>query len=79
MYDQDNDGVLKEEEIVALLYKISSQSLKAMSKSYLEGLVRQTITELDQAGKGGLNFREFKQIFDKRQDLSRSTTTASAY
>jgi Ca2+-binding EF-hand superfamily protein len=40
MYDQDGDGVLKEEEIVAVLYKISSQSLKAMSKTYLEGLVR---------------------------------------
>ncbi len=64
MYDQDGDGVIGQEELTALLFEISKQKIPALSKSGLEAMVQMTIQEFDKGKKLGLNFREFKAIFD---------------
>ena len=45
-----------------VLFKITNKSLEAMSREQLESAVSQTVLELDQKGKDGLNFNEFEQI-----------------
>jgi len=56
MYDHDNDGIIRTEELLRLLRWLVGNNI---SHQQLQLIAERTIAETDKDGDGGLNFEEF--------------------